>query len=229
MGMHNAAGKSSTVKTAVFPELAHRPSSAHASEPVNAQARAHAILEQAERQAQALMESARQKVASLVEAAHREGALQGRAEALAEAREGLREVSRSLAAVHDRLRALETETRARAEECIVDLSVALARRILETEVSQDPAAILRIAKTALAALPSPEEVTIRVHPDQAGLLQAHRDELIEATPELAGLRIHVDATVAPGGCLVETPHSVADATFPAQLDEARRRLLEAPW
>jgi flagellar biosynthesis/type III secretory pathway protein FliH len=38
-----------------------------------------------------------------------------------------------------------------------------------------------------------------------------------------------DPTVPVGGCVVETPHSMVDATFPAQLEEARRRLREEPW
>ena len=105
----------------------------------------------------------------------------------------------------------------------------MAERILRAEVTQDPEGILRVVRAALAALPEPEETVVRVHPDAAALLQAHREEFGEATSERPALRIVGDPMVAAGGCLVETPHSVVDATFPAQLDEARRRLLEASW
>jgi len=220
--------KTSAAAAAVFPELIRRrgacASSAVLDEPE------HARLEQAESQAQALMASARQKAAALLEEARREGARQGRAEGLVEARQGLHELASSLAASCERLRALETECRARLEELVVTLALATAERVLHLEVAQNPAAILEQVRSALAVLPAGgEDIIVRVHPTCAERLREHREELMESTRGSAGLRVVGDPAVAAGGCIVETPHSVVDATFPVQLDEARRRLLEASW
>ena len=225
--MRRVTWHTSGTAAAVFPELADRrrplgPAASGMADPGSTG------LEQAERQAQALMASARQKASALLEEARREGALQGRAEGLAEARQGLQELTRSLAAACLRLRALDADCRARAEELVVTLALATAERVLRRTVTQDPAAIVEPVKTALAALPAPEDVVVRVHPACAALLQAHWDELRESGPTPAGLRVVADPSVAAGGCLVETPHSVVDATLAAQLEEARRRLLEAP-
>jgi flagellar assembly protein FliH len=224
--MRRTAWQTSTAGAAVFPELVHRRASIGSSG-AGVEGPGHAVLEQAERQAQALMASAREKASAVLEEARREGALQGRAEGLADARQGLQALTNSLTAASERIRALEAECRARAEELIVTLALATAERVLCAEVAQNPSAILEPVKSALAALPSSGDVVIRVHPACAALLRAHREELMESGPGPAGLRVVADPSVTPGGCLVETPHSVVDATFPVQLEEARRRLLEA--
>lgn len=224
--MRTVAWQPSLMTTAVFPELVRRGAPAPASD---ADARAHALIERAERQAQSLMESARQKAASLMEAGHRDGVLQGRAEALVESRQGLQELMRSLAAARDRLEGLEAEFLRRAEELVVGLAVAVAERILQAEIAHDPSAIVRLATAAVALLPRSGEIAIRVHPESAALIQAHRDEIGDGASAHATVRVLADPTLAPGDCLVETPQSVVDATFPVQLEEARRRLLELPW
>jgi flagellar assembly protein FliH len=223
--MRKVTWQATQTAEAVFPELAGREVSASGG----AEARAHAMLERAEGEAQALMEAARQKAQALMEAGHREGMLQGRAEALAEARGALQGVMQNLMAACDRLRALEAECRTGADDLVVTLALALAERILHAETLRDPAAILGVVRGALALVPAPDEVVIRIHPDAAALVQAHREALRDAGPTGSVLRIVGDSTVAGGGCLVETPHAVIDATFPAQLAEARRRLLEEPW
>ena len=226
--MRKTQWQPSSVAGAVFPELVRGRGSRPWTPPPTEADQAHTVLEQADRQAQALMESARQKAASLLDAWHREGVLQGRTEALVEARRSLEELTRALSAGCDRIAALESECRARAEELIVDLALAVAERILRVEVSQDRTRMLEVTKGALAALPEPGPTTIRVHPDGAELLQAHLDEVAAQTAAMSSFRVLADPSIALGGCVVETPNSVVDATFPAQLAEARHRLLEVP-
>jgi len=222
--MSNVLWQALHTTPAIFPELTRR-----ATAPGDVEAGAHAALERVERQAQALMEAARHKASALMEAGRREGLVQGRAEAIAEAQNGLRDLTQSVSSAAERLQALETECRMRADEMVVSLALAVAERILQVEIVRDPNAILGIVRGALALLPTPKEVAIRIHPEAVALLQAHRDALQDAAPEAEHLRIVSDPGVSAGGCVVETPHSMVDATFPAQLEEARRRLREEPW
>jgi flagellar assembly protein FliH len=170
------------------------------------------------------MEAARQKAAAAVEAGHREGRLQGHAEALAESRERLQRLVAALETAAARIGALEEEVRSQGAETVVRLALAVARRILGAEASQEPAVVLRAAQTALHLLPESGEVVVRVHPDQHAILQAHRGELLEAREGVTSLRFQADTAIEPGGCLVEAPGSLADATIAAQLEEAGRRL-----
>ncbi|HSB73580.1 MAG TPA: FliH/SctL family protein [Candidatus Methylomirabilis sp.] len=209
---------------AVFPELSGRSGRRPASVETDGPDGAHAILRGAEQQAQALMEAARQKAGAAVEAGHREGRLQGHAEALSEYRERLRLLAAGLATAAARIATLEEEVRSQGAETVVRLALEVARRILGAEAAQDPAVVLRAVRTALQLLPEPGEVVVRIHPDQHAILQAHRGELCEAREGLTSLRFQADAAIEPGGCLVEAPGSLADATIAAQLEEAGRRL-----
>jgi len=147
--MSNVLWQALHTTPAIFPELTRR-----ATAPGEVEASAHATLERVERQAQALMEAARHKASALMEAGHREGLVQGRAEAIAEAQNGLRDVTQSVSKAAERLQALETECRTHADEMVVSLALAVAERILQVEIARDPNAILKIVRGALALLPT---------------------------------------------------------------------------
>ena len=222
--MPSTGGSPRRMEPAVFPELSGR----GGRSPVPAEAeegdRAHTILHRAEQQAQALMGSARQRAAAAVEAGYREGSLQGHAEALAESRGRLQRLGTSLEDAVGRIHVLEEEIRGQGPETIVRLALAVAERIVRTHTAQDPEVVLRAARTALAVLPEPGEVLVRLHPDQEALLQAHRAELLAIREGVTTLRFLPDAAIEPGGCLVEAPTCLVDATVAAQLEEAGRRL-----
>jgi flagellar biosynthesis/type III secretory pathway protein FliH len=215
------------LRPAVLPELAtvRRPAEAEAAA---AEARAHARLREAEREAQALVEAARQRAAALLQEGHREGQRRGRAEALQEAQARLRPLGPVLEAAARQLRALEEEFRTQGSEAIVSLALAVADRIVRGTLAHDPEATLRNVRAALAALPDPGGAVVRVHPEQHALLQEHRDELLGAAEGARAIRFQADPTVEFGGCIVDTPGSLVDATVARQLDEARRRLLDGP-
>ncbi len=217
-----------TAQPAVFPELGARRSGPPASAAEGDQTRAHAILRRAEAQAQALVEAARQKAAAQLQEGYREGQLQGHGEALAESREQLANLLASLATAVGRVEALEDEIRSRGTELVVTLAQAVARRILQAEITADPEAILGVVRGALRALPAAGDLVVRIHPAQQAILEQQRTALQECCLERSTLRVLADPAVEPGGCLVEAPGCLVDATVTRQLEEAARRLRETP-
>lgn len=214
------------MRQAIFPELTRGESPPGELAP--ARARAHQILREAEREAQALVEAARQSSAARVEEAYREGWLQGRAEAVAQAGGQIQQVAAGLGAAAAQLCALAEEFRAQAGETIVSLALAVAEGICRREMLQDPDAVLRSVRAALALLPEPAEIRVRLHPDQLALIQQHRDELLGTTETVTSIRLLPDPSIEPGGCLVEAPGCLLEATLAAQLEEAGRRLRGDP-
>jgi len=210
-----------------FPELVADPPPC-AEAPITERARRHQLIREAEREAQALVEAARQKAAILAQEGYRDGRLQGHAEALAESRDRCRHVAQALETAAERLHNLEEEFRSQAAEAIVSLALAVAERVCREAVAQDPTAILSTVRAALTLLPEAEEVTLRVHPDLAAMVQSHREELLGLLEGARSLRILPDPAVESGGCLVEGPGGLVDATLAAQLAEAGRRLRREP-
>lgn len=216
------------VRGAVLPELAGDGAPWPVPGRKDRRLHAHQILREAEREAQALVEAARQKAAALTEEAYREGKLQGRGEALAEAREHCQAGAAALEAAARRLRSLDEEFRTKAGEAIVSLALAVAEHVCRREIRQDPALILSTIREALTLLPGLEEIVVRLHPEQFALIQEHRNELLGTQDAMRALRLVADPRIEPDGCLVETPGCLVDASLPAQLEEARRRLRGDP-
>src|SRR3546814_4500008 len=63
------------------------------------------------------------------------------------------------------------------ERALVDLACAVARRLLDEELTLAPERVLTLARTALAALPADlRDIRLYLHPDDA---RQARDELLD--------------------------------------------------
>jgi flagellar assembly protein FliH len=213
---------------AILPELTRGEFPDGERSPANGRARAHQIMREAEREAQALVEAARHKAASLAQEGYQDGRLQGRAEGLAETRAQHQQLVAALEAGVARLRVLEEEFRAAAGALVVDLGLAVARRICRAAIVQDPTIVLDTVRGALALLPENGEAVVRVHPDHLAMIREQQPKQLESVEGAISPRLVPDPAVEPGGCLVETPGCLVDATLSGQIEEAGRRLRGDP-
>ena len=94
----------------------------------------------------------------------------------------------------------------------------LARQIVRTELATQPQIIAAVATDALN--------TLRVHPDDHALVAQGAAEGLAAR----GARLLADASLARGGCLVESDIGVIDATLEARWRRSVAALgCEEPW
>ena len=103
----------------------------------------------------------------------------------------------------------------------------LAQQIVRTELTTQPQLIAAVATEALnTLLLSAQHITLRVHPDDHALVaQGAADGLMAR-----GARLLADASLARGGCLVESDIGVVDATLEARWRRCVAALgCEAPW
>src|SRR5690242_16844259 len=73
----------------------------------------------------------------------------------------------------EELAALRRRVRMDAEEDAVRLVVAVARRVLHRELAVDPEALLGIVKAAFERIDAREIHCVRVHPEDAPILERH--------------------------------------------------------
>lgn len=92
---------------------------------------------------------------------------------------------------------------------ILDLACDLARQVVRQELHQQPMHLLGVVREALGQLIEDGlPATVRMHPDDLALMKgALLETLGENPPELVA-----DATLTPGGCVVESRTSSVDAT-----------------
>src|SRR5436190_10160288 len=103
----------------------------------------------------------------------------------------------------------------------------LARQIVRSELAARPELVAVVAQEALdTLLMSARQITVRVHPDDHPLVAQGAAEVLAAR----GARLLGDASIARGGCLVESDIGVIDASVAARWKRAVASLgCEEPW
>ena len=103
----------------------------------------------------------------------------------------------------------------------------LARQIVRSELVTRPDLVAQVAQEALdTLLLSARHITLRVHPDDHALVAVGAAEVIEAR----GARLLGDASMARGGCLVESDIGVIDASLDTRWRRAAAALgIDESW
>jgi flagellar assembly protein FliH len=104
-----------------------------------------------------------------------------------------------LRAAVDGVGALREQILREAEPQVVDLALAVARRIVIGELSEKPERICAIVKEAVRRIERTGPVTVRAHPDLSGLIKGLQSE---ATDFQAEILLDVDPSVPPAGPIV---------------------------
>jgi flagellar assembly protein FliH len=107
------------------------------------------------------------------------------------------------------------------EAQIVELALAVARRVLHREISLDRNLLIAIARVALDRLGESARVTVRLHPEDYEATGAARI----AASEGGNVSFAPDPRVGRGGCRVESELGLIDAGVDAQIHEIARALL----
>lgn len=107
------------------------------------------------------------------------------------------------------------------ERQMVQLALAIARRIVHREVSIDQDLLVAMARVALDRLGESAQVTVRLSPEDFDATSAVR------SAQWIGTHVTVvaDARVGRGGCRVESEFGAMDAGVEGQIHEIARALL----
>jgi flagellar assembly protein FliH len=128
----------------------------------------------------------------------------------------LRRLSETLDQLGDLRRRMIRETEAQ----MVELALAIARRIVRRDVALDQNLTLSMARLALDRLGDRTTATVRLHPDDLAATAVGRSEW-------SGSHVTVvaDGSVSRGGCRIESDFGFVDASIDAQFREVARALL----
>ena len=104
---------------------------------------------------------------------------------------------------------------------IVELALAVARRVVHREISLDKDLLVAIARVALDRLGESASVTVRLHPEEFDAVGGAR-----VSEEAGnGVTFVSDPRVPRGGCRVESDMGMVEAGVDAQIQEIARALL----
>ncbi len=107
------------------------------------------------------------------------------------------------------------------ERQMVELALAVARRVVHREVSLDPDLLVAMARVALDRLGEAAQITVRLNPDDYQITGAARVAQLTAS----NVTVVADGRIARGGCRVESEMGILEAGIDAQIHEIAQALL----
>jgi flagellar assembly protein FliH len=143
-----------------------------------------------------------------------DGLRRGRDEAAAPVGQTLDRLAETLRELAQMKRKIRNE----AEQELVTLSLAIARRILYRELSTDPDSIHGIVHAALQKLHNREIIRVRVYPAAAAAVRTAFERMTNS----AAVEIVADTALETGAILFETSLGDLDASVETQLQEIQR-------
>ena len=162
-------------------------------------------LEEAETRWQAELERVKQE-------RYDEGHQAGLAAREAEAREAVERFG----VVHDSLARERGQVLREAEVTVVDLAVALARRVVGIQAEMDHKVLVRIVRSALEHLSDHSFLQIKVHPDDLQIARRFAAAWVEKVSQSSVLRVEASDHVSRGGCMIEGQEENVDARLVEQ-------------
>ncbi len=148
-------------------------------------------------------------------AAYQEGFERGRSEGHAAGNRAVQAEAQRLRGLIEQIARPLAHLDDEVEHVLLDLAVAVARRLLGEELTLAPERVATIARDALLALPPyVRDVRLHLHPEDAALVGAQ----LTPPPEAQNFRVVTDPALARGDCRLFTESAQIDARLDARLN-----------
>lgn len=155
-------------------------------------------------------------IEALQREAYRKGFEDGKQEAIKAVQQELALLRQNLTGLMQRIPGELSLRISQAEPQLVDLALALARKVLQEESGQSRELIKRVLKAALEQVKNQTIIAIHLNPA----------DLQEIQPQFSDGRVELmpDANIQPGGCRIETDMGELDATLETQWEAVRKAI-----
>jgi len=177
---------------------------------------------EAERQAEEVVQEAEQKALKICREAEEKGLQEG-------LEKGEAQVGAQVASLAEMLSgfvSFKKDLLKQYEPQLLELAIAIARKIVHQELSQNPEAIAAIARETIREMPTKDPVTLRVHPKDYQVLKDRLPALQAEFDQLEQVQLVASEGLDRGSCILETPVGKVDAGLNARFAEIRDVLLD---
>jgi flagellar assembly protein FliH len=110
------------------------------------------------------------------------------------------------------------------EDDIVDMSIEIAKKVVNKELATDKKIIIGFVKEAIKLLEDKEKIIIYSHPQDIELIKSHRAEFMELVDTTDSLHILPDELLEPGECRLESKSEIIDTDIHYQFGEIKKKL-----
>lgn len=151
----------------------------------------------------------------------------GKEEGASAAEDKISEKVAQLASVIESLKEARQTLLKEAETVVVDMSLAIARKFVDTAAVMNSDLIKKTIKAAVKMVTEKDKVIIRINPEDLEEVRAHQDDIIFIGDGIGKLEIRPDKKIDQGGCVVETEAGNIDARIESRFSEIEKALKQA--
>lgn len=180
------------------------------------------ILTRANEEAAGIVDQAREKEKSISEQAvngrekafskaHDEGFAKGYQEGVAKGLDETRSLVMGVGAIMGEIKAHKRDAMKIAESQILQLSMAIAARVVRHETRMNAGVVVNTVREALKAVDDKENLKIMVNPEDLEVVTTHREDFMEIVRGVKELQIVSDTSLSNGGCVIQTNLGNIDA------------------
>ncbi len=159
------------------------------------------------------------------------GSQEGREKAVFDAQEEAKKIHNEAELIREQAKnlliAAHENSLARADKNrqeIIDLSVSIASKIIQTELTLNSDIMINIVEQACKEFKRKKQVVINVNPDQAEQLEASLSTLSKICPN-AELLVLRDEAIEAFGCIIESDTTILDGQITTQLENVKNILI----
>lgn len=185
---------------------------------LEAEQKATAILENAEKQAERIKNEALKK-------GYQEGFKKGEEAGKIKVQEESNSLKKFFQDAIEEVSSLKSSILKEMEQEIVKLSLMLAEKLVLNSFQIHPEAIASIIKDLIKKVEDEEEIKILVNPSVLPILEEYQHQFLDIIKSESKLKIEGDAQISEGGCLIVTDKNILDARIETRILEAAKTLL----
>lgn len=192
-------------------------------ETANIDEQARILLEQAQKACEEMLTKAQMEAENIKKDAFQSGYNNGVAIAKKEFDKILQDTTQVFVNAIDQLSNIKNEIIKNAEKDIIELTLTIAKKLVCSELRQNPDLIVEIIKEAIKSARTDDEIIIRLSPHDRMILEQNSKEIIENlkssmfNPTMK-IIFEEDQSITNGGCIVITNKNIIDMTFESRLE-----------
>lgn len=182
----------------------------------------------AEQKAIAIVEKAMMKAREIERQAFERGYHSGEAAARENIQRLGAEISARFGDTLARLSDLEERICKQAEHNVVELSIRIARKIVDREVTIQPEIIVELVRQCVMRVSGSPFIRVRVNPGDYARVYEQKTSLPINLERMKSFSVEADPAIDQGGCIVETSSGSIDARIGKQFSELYKAMLGGP-
>lgn len=127
----------------------------------------------------------------------------------------------------EKLTTLREKTYRQIETEVVELALAIARKVICREVTTDRETVVCVAREALAKVDDPGKIKIKMNPADLQFINETRYQLSKLIDGVNNITVEPEESIQSGGCVIETDLGEIDARIEKQLQAVEESFREA--